>query len=240
MNIITTLFYIKKYFPSALKGKCYNIARRGNFIPGVNNCYVATKDLQIKEVEFNGDTLLAVKEGNKVYVGMKAVCIALGIQRDRQINKIKNHETLLKGYHVSGIPSQGGIQRTSMLELDYLPLWLATINPRNVKPEQKEKLVSYQLKAKDVLANAFIHGNTQASNINNIITQKEVVELLSFKESFEKIINASGFIEISTAAKVINNVHITGRTRLFQYMRKIGLLDKHKSKHCNRKRVATI
>lgn len=186
-----------------------------------------TKDLQIKEVEFNGDTLLAVKEGNKVYVGMKAVCIALGIQRDRQINKIKNHETLLKGYHVSGIPSQGGIQRTSMLELDYLPLWLATINPRNVKPEQKEKLVSYQLKAKDVLANAFIHGNTQASNINNIITQKEVVELLSFKESFEKIINASGFIEISTAAKVINNVHITGRTRLFQYMRKIGLLDKH-------------
>ena len=29
-----------------------------------------TKDLQIKEVEFNGDTLLAVKEGNKVYVGI--------------------------------------------------------------------------------------------------------------------------------------------------------------------------
>ena len=105
-------------------------------------------------------------------------------------------------------------------------MWLITINSNIVKPEQKEKLVQYQLKAKDVLANFFLRGNEQAPT-TNIITQKEVVELLSFKESFEKIINASGFIEISTAAKVINNVHITGRTRLFQYMRKIGLLDKH-------------
>lgn len=226
-------------FSFHVKGKMLQYCKEGNFIPGVNNCYVATKDLQIKEVEFNGDTLLAVKEGNKVYVGINLVCRALGIVERKQRRKINEHPTLCQGSTKRYVPTNGGNQETSMLELDYLPLWLATINPKTVKPEIKEKLVSYQLRAKDVLANAFIHGNTQAPT-TNIITQKEVVELLSFKESFEKIINASGFIEISTAAKVINNVHITGRTRLFQYMRKIGLLDKHKSKHCNRKRVATI
>lgn len=199
-----------------------------------------TKDLQIKEVEFNGDTLLAIKEGDKVYVGINWVCRALGLAEQKQRDRIRNHDVLSKGYTKRYVPSSGGNQQASLIDIEFLPMWLITINSNIVKPEQKEKLVSYQLKAKDVLANAFIHGNTQASNINNIITQKEVVELLSFKESFEKIINASGFIEISTAAKVINNVHITGRTRLFQYMRKIGLLDKHKSKHCNRKRVATI
>lgn len=120
---------------------------------------------------------MAVKEGDKVYVGINWVCRALGLTEQKQRDRVKKHETLCQGYTKRYTVAKDGRTRlTEMLEIEYLPLWLATINPKTVKPEQKEKLVSYQLKAKDVLANAFIHGNTQANNINNIITQKEVVE----------------------------------------------------------------
>ena len=48
------------------------------------------------------------------------------------------------------------IQSTSLIELDYLPLWLAKINPARFSKELKDKLLEYQLRAKDVLAAAFL------------------------------------------------------------------------------------
>ncbi|QEK12616.1 hypothetical protein FQB35_09915 [Crassaminicella thermophila] len=115
-------------------------------------------DLVVKEVNFNGDVLVAVKSNStgKIFTGVKWICEGLGLDVRRQREKLQEHLTLKKGVSTLPLPSNGGIQNTLAIELDFLPLWLATINPALVKEEIKTKLVEYQLKAKDVLAQAFL------------------------------------------------------------------------------------
>lgn len=112
----------------------------------------------VKHVDFYGDNLIAIKDekSGKIYTGINAICSALGLDSRVQRDKLKEHMTLSKGCTLWDIPSNGGIQETYVIELDFLPLWLASINPAKVKEEIREKLIKYQLKAKDVLAAAFI------------------------------------------------------------------------------------
>jgi len=111
-----------------------------------------------KQVEFNGDILLAIKNNNtgKIHVSINHICAALGLDARIQRDKLKEHATLSKGCTICPTPSNGGIQEAFTIELDFLPLWLAGINPAKVNPEVQEKLIEYQLKAKDVLAAAFL------------------------------------------------------------------------------------
>ena len=60
------------------------------------------------------------------------------------------------GIKLYPLESNGGIQETMLLELDHLPIWLAKINPARFSDELKKELMDYQLKAKDVLAEAFL------------------------------------------------------------------------------------
>lgn len=111
-----------------------------------------------KQVNFNGDELLAVKnlDTGKIHISINHICNALGLDNQTQKQKLREHATLSKGVGICPVPSNGGIQETFTIELDFLPLWLAGINPAKVNPEIKDKLIEYQLKAKDVLANAFL------------------------------------------------------------------------------------
>lgn len=122
-------------------------------------------NLAVKEVNFEGDTLYAAQDKNtdKVYVGIRWVCKGLGLtekQKDRQVANIKTDIVLKRG----SLKFEGGVfdpnNETWAIELDFLPLWLAkiSITPKMKKenPFLVQKLVDYQLKAKDVLAAAFI------------------------------------------------------------------------------------
>jgi len=129
-------------------------------------------NLAIKEVNFNGDVLMAAqdKTTDKIYVGVSWICNGIGFsksQKDTQIQKIQTDLVLKQGC----LKFQAGVfdqnNETLAIELDFLPLWLAkiTLTPTMQKeqPFIVAKLVDYQLKAKGVLANAFIHNN-QLSN----------------------------------------------------------------------------
>ena len=54
------------------------------------------------------------------------------------------------------IPSIRGNQETNLLELDYLPLWLTGIKANQCREEIRPYLKEFKLKAKDVLAAAFL------------------------------------------------------------------------------------
>ena len=122
------------------------------------------EELVRKEVDFNGATLVGVKKDDKVYVGVSWVCKGLINQKsfkDNQIQKIKKDDTLSRGC----LDFQAGVfdEYNSMLaiELDYLPLWLAkiviTTKMKEDYPKLAENLFDYQMKAKDVLAKAFLN-----------------------------------------------------------------------------------
>lgn len=74
------------------------------------------------------------------------------------------------------LPTKGGTQRTLCLKLDYVPLWLAkiAITPRMERetPELAARLEQYQLKAKDVLAAAFLPQSRQQSTTPAPVEQR--------------------------------------------------------------------
>ena len=120
--------------------------------------------LIVKEVDFFGDRLKAARdEQGIVWAGVKQLCDGIGLS-DGQVKaerkKIQEDLVLSKGGRNLTLPTKGGNQEVLCLQLDYVPLWLAKISitptMRENNPELVEKLVKYQLKAKDVLAAAFL------------------------------------------------------------------------------------
>jgi phage antirepressor YoqD-like protein len=122
-------------------------------------------ELVIKEVNFNGDSLLAVKniDENKIYVAVSFVCNGIGLtenQRDRQVKNIKQDIVLQNSIKNLPVKYDGQIRNVICIELDYLPLWLAKISitpsMQENNPDVVNKLIEYQLKVKDILTKEFI------------------------------------------------------------------------------------
>lgn len=123
------------------------------------------KDLMVKPVDVLGDTVMAAKDNNGViWVGIKWMCKAMGMtegQWKRQITNIQKDLLLSKAGSNLILPiDNNGEKEVFCLKNDYLPIWLAKINitPNIQKnnPELADKLLQYQLKAKDILADAFM------------------------------------------------------------------------------------
>lgn len=121
-------------------------------------------NLEVKHVDFLGADLMAARdEDGTIWAGVRWMCDGMGLsegQTKSERLRIQNDSVLSKGGRNLVLPSKGGNQSTLCLKLDFVPLWLAKINitpaMQAETPELAERLEAYQLKAKDVLAAAFI------------------------------------------------------------------------------------
>lgn len=126
--------------------------------------------LEIRKVPFMGSELIAARDADgQIWAGVRWLCNGIGLsqgQMQRQITNIGSDSVLSKGVAKLQLPTKGGKQEVLCLGLDFVPLWLAKINitPAMQKetPELAEKLEVYQLRAKDVLAEAFLSKRYQA------------------------------------------------------------------------------
>ena len=149
----------------------------------------------IREIRFNGKEIITAQMNEKIYVAVKSVCDNLGMnefQYKSQKLKVKNDEFLKGGIKLYPLMTNGGIQEIMMLELDYLPIWLAKINPSRFSDELKEKLMLYQLKAKDVLADEFLGKRKKEQPrliepVSTIQRNKDLRELHKVKDEVDKI-----------------------------------------------------
>ena len=127
--------------------------------------------VQVKEVEFLEDTLLAAQdEKGNVWVAVNWVSKGIGLsdgQMKSERKRIQDDLVLSKGGRNFNLPTNGGNQDVLCIALEFLPLWLAKISitpaMKEDNPETVEKLVEYQLKAKDVLAAAFLKKQPQTT-----------------------------------------------------------------------------
>lgn len=121
-------------------------------------------DLVVKSVDLFGDSVMAAKDKEgTIWAGVSYFCKALGMsknQRDAQVDKVRSDKTLSKGCGKFPAGVFDSSNETYALRLDFVPIWLAkiTITDKMQKdhPELADKLLQYQLKAKDVLAAAFL------------------------------------------------------------------------------------
>lgn len=172
--------------------------------------------LAVKDVQFNGATLRAAQDAeNIIWVGVRWVCEGLGLsdgQMKNERKKIQTDEVLSQGTKFHPLGSGNSDSEVLCLKLDFLPLWLAKIHVtpkmRRDNPTLAGNLTDYQIKAKDVLADAFLNksavtpvGNysKQIEDLQRTITEmrrenqkmyKDMSTLaniiLDWKESFEK------------------------------------------------------
>ncbi|HFC12276.1 MAG TPA: hypothetical protein ENJ56_05475 [Anaerolineae bacterium] len=113
-----------------------------------------------KTVIFYADELLAIRaaDGN-IYVSVRHLCTALGLDRRGQVQRIQRRAVLAKGYQRGGIITpHRGKQQAGLLRVDLVPLWLSGIETSRVKAEIRPKLEKYQAEAGKVLWEAFQDG----------------------------------------------------------------------------------
>lgn len=122
------------------------------------------ENLIVKNVDVLGSQIVAAKgTDGYIYAGVSYFCNALGMtkgQKDRQVTNVQSDEVLKMGC----LKLEAGVldanNETIALRIDFIPLWLAKITitekTRQERPDFAAKLLNYQLKAKDILTNAFI------------------------------------------------------------------------------------
>lgn len=139
-----------------------------------------------KLVNFNGAEIMVIKcNDSKIRVGVRWVCSGLGFDENQyrtQIRKIQDDVVLQKGVTKMSLPTTGGAQEIICLELSFLPLWLAKINANIIdNPEVQDRLVDYQLNAKDVLSEAFLE-NHYKSPIQSLSPQLQLLISIELKQ----------------------------------------------------------
>ena len=163
--------------------------------------------LAVKDVQFNGATLRAAQDaGNIIWVGVAWVCQGLGLSEGQMKNerkKIQTDEVLSQGTKFHPLGSGNSDSEVLCLKLDFLPLWLAKIHVtpkmRRDNPQLADKLNTYQLKAKDVLASAFLNKNALTPQGDYI---KQIAKLqIAIEEMRQE--NRKMYKDISTLANII-------------------------------------
>lgn len=109
----------------------------------------------LSKFHFDGDAIDVQMDGQDVYVSVRRVCDALGVDYPTQQTKLKEKEWATIGLCPT-VADDGKRRQMTMLHLDSLPMWLATIDAKRVKPEVRPKLLRYQRECAKVLADHFL------------------------------------------------------------------------------------
>jgi hypothetical protein len=114
-------------------------------------------ELVRKEVEFHNCKLIGIQKDGNIYTPINYFCDILGVNLASQLRKIKSDEAISQGVARMQLPTNGGEQEVYVLEISFLPLWLTGIKANQCnKADVREVLLDFKLKAKDVLAEAFM------------------------------------------------------------------------------------
>lgn len=106
-------------------------------------------------VNFRGDTLFAIPQSDSVFVAIKPISDGLGLKWSGQHDRLNRDPILAEGIRVIRMPSPGGEQETTCLRLNLLQGWLFGINPGQVKPEARDRVLEYKRECYEVLHQHF-------------------------------------------------------------------------------------
>lgn len=119
---------------------------------------------KIITVDFRQDTLFAIERDDGVFVAIKPICDAMGIDWKSQRRRLEDDQILSEGRVTMTLPSVGGPQETVCLRLDLVNGWLFTIDDARVKDEEtRQKVLAYKRECYAVLFKHF-HGKAEAAS----------------------------------------------------------------------------
>ena len=125
--------------------------------------------IEQREVTFYDDELIAIRASDgHVCVSIRHMCEALGINTQGQTRRIQRQTVLVAGRSwVDILSTQPHPQRrrAQVLRVDLVPLWLAGIDTKRVKPEIADKLKRYQREAAKVPWEALQFVDIKVNNV---------------------------------------------------------------------------
>jgi len=161
--------------------------------------------IEQKTVVFYDDELVAIRaDDGHIYVSFRHLCDSLGVSRQSQMVKVREHDVLNEGYKGGTIitpPSPsgrgGGRQQASLLRVDLVPMWLTTINASRVKKEVRDKIKRYQREAAKVLWEAFQQGSltTDPSFSELLETDSPAVQAYKTFQALTKLARSQVILE---------------------------------------------
>lgn len=171
---------------------------------------------EIKEIPFNGSTLLGVRDTNgQVWLGVKKTCLDIGLtegQARKQVENIQREDVLKPNCRPIAIVQTEGTREVKREQLfineKVVTLWLAKItlteSIKKKSPLAYNKLIKYQLEASDVLHKAFYETEDQKAAFNEMLgLQGEMLDLKQeVKELKELVVTV---IDNSTINKAQQN-----------------------------------
>lgn len=110
----------------------------------------------LEKFSFHGDELDVLRDADRVWISVRRVCEALGVSLQGQLAKLREKPWASIKLILTQVPGDEQRRELAMLDLDSLPMWLATIEPGRVGEGVREKLVRYQREAAAVLRDHFL------------------------------------------------------------------------------------
>lgn len=112
------------------------------------------------KIEFHGDELECLRNNEGVWVSLRRVCEAVGIDYKNQHEKLKQKAWATMVLSTT-TGSDGKKYQMSMLHLDSLPMWLATIDAERVSDEARPKIELYQRECAKALRDFWFKGEAK-------------------------------------------------------------------------------
>jgi len=120
------------------------------------------------------DDLLAAQNDGDIWVALKPMCETLGIDFATQVRKLKGRSWAGIGQRPT--PSAGGVQMTTVVTSQTVPLWLATIDENRVAAAARPKLIAYQREAAAALDAYFNKRNINAPALNQFDVLRAAID----------------------------------------------------------------
>lgn len=115
---------------------------------------------QVVTVNFRGDQLYGFEDDDGVFVALKPIVRALGLDWSAQLKRVKRDPVLVEGMAMMATPyGLGGDQEAVCLKIDLVNGWLFGIDSTRIKDQAvREKVILYQRECYGVLFRHFYKG----------------------------------------------------------------------------------
>jgi hypothetical protein len=119
-------------------------------------------ETQFATVDFHGQTLLAIQNGDEIRVALKPICENIGLTWHGQFERINRIQVLKESVRVIRMLSADSKQRELVtLPLEMINGWLFGVDASRVSDEVRPKLIEYQRECFNVLYSYWHKGTAQ-------------------------------------------------------------------------------
>lgn len=198
-------------------------------------------------INFHGTELQAIQRDTTVWVSVRRVCDALGLDTSSQQQRLTGSSWACVGM-MPMHDTTGRMQDAFCVDLDGLPMWLATLDVSRVSERLREKITLFQREAAKALRQHFfgqpkasmvpvvpttlVEALRMAANVEeqrlSLVMQLELAEQREVEQQpkvafFDRVAAMDGCCTMAEVAKALG----WGRNKFFEACREAGIIELH-------------